>query len=462
MASSVKPRPTHTLAWDTRDLVRRLCHALEIAAHTIDRLAATGYTDPHEPSNNLRPEKIIAETGLLLLAASTAAHHEDVRAPMAQLAQRLVPYARSDRMLLGICLEPSVALEYAQAHVCLSRIGHRDPRVDALLQQSVDAHAHAGRERPPHRMLEQEWTLRGWQAALQRDCRPGNTARMSVLNHPMDLLTSSREDVYAFTHALMYVTDFNLVPQRLPRSRAAILADAEAALARCLDDQDYDLAGEVLLAWPLTGTSWTPAGAFGFRVLARVEDDAGFLPAPSTRLDRAARLSEADRGDYLLATAYHTAYVMGLLCAAALQPERAPPRTLPVERPRGHRGPEPLLAWLDARGPRQHWRDDLDRLAPSERAATTSLLFNIALRRAVSRRAFAELPDLLELGVALGLAGLPAARQAAELLVRLGTCSSILPSRGGDLGDRNAQRGEGDARATCAVDARSHRPSVLA
>jgi hypothetical protein len=308
-------------------------------------------------------------------------------------------------------------------------------------------------------MLEQEWTIRGWQVALQRDCRPRNTARMSVLNHAMDLLTNSREDVYAFTHALMYVADFNLVPQELPRPRSAILADAEAALARCLDDQDYDLAGEVLLAWPLTGASWTPGGAFGFRVLARVEDDAGFLPAPSTRLDRAARLQTADRGDYLLATAYHTAYVMGLLCAAALQPGRAPPRTLPVQRSRGHQGPEPLLAWLDAHGTRQHWRDDLDRLDPSERAATTSLLFNIALRRAVSRRAFAELPELLELGVAHGLAGLPAARQAAELLSRLGTYGSILASRGGDLGDQNKPGGvgDGDARETRAVDARSHR-----
>jgi len=74
----------------------------------------------------------------------------------------------------------------------------------------------------------------------------------------MDLLNGSRDDVYAFTHALMYVTDFNIRPRRLPRRRAAILAEAEAALARCLDEQDYDLGGEVLLAWPLTGRSWSP------------------------------------------------------------------------------------------------------------------------------------------------------------------------------------------------------------
>ena len=93
---------------------------------------------------------------------------------------------------------------------------------------------------------------------------------------------------------------------RLPRKRKEILLDAEAALSRCLDHQDYDLAGEVLLAWPLTGRSWGAIGAFGFRVLAHVEDQAGFLPSSSTRIDRLNRLHGEDRAKYLLATAYHT------------------------------------------------------------------------------------------------------------------------------------------------------------
>jgi hypothetical protein len=57
----------------------------------------------------------------------------------------------------------------------------------------------------------------------------------------MDLLNGSREDIYVFPHALMYVTGFNVCPSRLPRPKTMILADAEAALARCLDEQDYDL-----------------------------------------------------------------------------------------------------------------------------------------------------------------------------------------------------------------------------
>ena len=156
---------------------------------------------------------------------------------------------------------------------------------------------------------------------LQRSQVQPCGVRQSTLNRPMDVLCGSRDDIYAFTHALMFVTDFAIGPcRRLPRRRAVILTEAEAALARCLDEQDYDLAAEVLLAWPLTGRQWSPAAVFGFCVLARVEDTAGFLPAPSTRLQRFQQLQGDRRTEYLLATAYHTAYVMGLLCSAALRP----------------------------------------------------------------------------------------------------------------------------------------------
>jgi hypothetical protein len=134
--------------WDQQDLARRLCHALDIGTQAVERLAAKGYTDSVEPGNNVRPEKVIAESALLLLAASDAAEHGNVRARIEKVAQVLIPYARSERM-----------------------------------------------------------------------------------------------------------------------------AEAEVALARCLDEQDYDLAGEVLprivrsedfLAWPLSSRSWSAAASFGF------------------------------------------------------------------------------------------------------------------------------------------------------------------------------------------------------
>ena len=184
------------------------------------------------------------------------------------------------------------------------------------------------------------------------------------------------------------------------------------------------MGGEVLLAWPLTGKSWGAASAFGFRVLARVEDEAGFLPTPSTRLSRLSKMQGEERANYLLATAYYTAYVMGLLCASALQPGRAPPSRIP-RRGAMHGSAKRILQFIDADGRTAHWRDEFSRLTEPERDATARLLLNIALRRKISRHEFGAVHELLKLGYSLGLANAPASSQAAEMLERLTTFAKI-------------------------------------
>jgi hypothetical protein len=410
-------RPTEP-KWDQKDLERRLCHALDIAIQAIERLAPAGYTDPEEPDGRIRPEKVVSETALLLLTASTVACREAVGTRVRQVAGLLIPHARSRRMRLGLCLEPALALDYATAHICLTRAGYPDICFDELLRTALRSQARAGRERVPHRVLEQEWLLRG--CADTPVGLPGvpAMARYSVLNRPMDLLSGSRDDVYAFTHAVMYVRDFNIAPRRLPVARTALLEHAEAALARCLDEQDYDLGAEVLLAWPLTGKAWSPAAAFAFRVMAGVEDQAGFLPTASTRIERLNRLQGESRSAYLLATAYHTVYVMGLLCAMALQPGRTPPRAIPSQSaiPGSARR---FLEILDADGRSAHWREEFAHLTEVERDSLAGFLLNVALRRKAGQRDFSGMAKLLAEGHALGLTDTPAASQSAEMLERV-------------------------------------------
>ena len=409
----------HSLLWGHDDLVRRLCSALDIASKVITRLAPNGYTDSTDPSLSVRPEKAISETAVLLLAASRTPDYPEVRRRTSELAQSLIPHARSKRMQLGVCLEPALALDFAQAHTCLKCLGYPDSGFDTLLEQSVLSQAHAGKERPPHRVLEQKWTgeLSGHlSAGLSKRSR--HAAASSVLCYPVDLLSCGREDVYAFTHALMFAADVDVGVRRLPRNRAAILSEAEALLAWCLDECDYDLGGEVLLAWPLTGTSWSAGAAFGFRVLAHVEDAAGFLPCAATRIERLNKLQGDERANYLLATIYHTAYVMGLICAAALRPGRAPPARVP--RAKWQRGAtELILRHLGTEGSSAHWRAEIDRLRARERDALAAFVLAVALRSKVRVRDFEAVRDLLRMAYELGLANSPASSQAAEMLNRL-------------------------------------------
>jgi Domain of unknown function (DUF6895) len=415
--------------WNELDLIERLCRALDIAALAVEHLAANGYSDAGNPAKSIRPEKIVSETAILLVAASSAGAGIGVGERVKNIAHHLIPHARSKRMMLGLCLEPSVAWDYALPHVCLSRLGYRDSAFDELLRKSLESQAHAGRERAPHRELEQEWVAMSWPESGSGRPRPTcSTARRSILNYPMDLINGTRDDIYAFTHALMYAADFHLQPSPLPRPRRVILEEAEPVLARCLDEQDYDLSGEILLAWPLTGKSWSAAAAFAFRVLARVEDQATFLPTPGTRLSELKALEGIQRTQYLLATVYHTAYVMGLLSAVSLRPGYAPPVSIQSNRV-APGAAKLIMRLLDADGESPHWRDEFQQLAETEMDALATFLINVALRRRVARRDFAGLREVLSLAYDLNLADIRSAGQSAEMLERVATLAKIADDR---------------------------------
>jgi hypothetical protein len=382
----------------------------------VQRLACAGYTDCVDGAASVKPEKVISETALLVLWAGAHREEPGVGERVASLVQALAPHARGARMRLGLCLEPALCLDYAQAHACLHRIGLGDESFDRVLDAALASQAAAARERVPHRELEQCWIAellgKGVPTGITRRAVVGRT----VLARPLDVYGSGREDLYAFTHALMYALEPALPSTRLPRARRALLAEAEAALARCIDEQDYDLAGELLLAWPLMRCHWSAGAAFAANVLARVEDEAGFLPCAATRLDRLAQLEGDARTDYLLATAYHTVYVMGLLCAASLRPGSAPARSATAGAASASAR---LLAALPRGAGSPHWRDQVEALDDGQKESLAGFLLAMALRRFVVARDFASLHGLLLDAHRLGLADTPAASQAAELLHRL-------------------------------------------
>ncbi|MGZ4258559.1 MAG: DUF6895 family protein [Gaiellaceae bacterium] len=367
----------------------------------------------------LQPEKVLSETALLLLfAARVDASHRQVHRRIRALAKQLVPHARSDRVLAGITLAPVLARECAAAHVCLSRLGYPDPKFDEVLARSLSSDAARRRERVPYRQLELEWLGDIWDPVRNgRKRRPSAAlAAATTAGLGLDPLSPTRDDVYAFTHSLLYLTDFGK-PRRLPRPKTELLADAEPALARCLDDDDFDVSAEILLAWPLLRARWSAAGAFGFRVLTRVEDEVGYLPSLSLSEERYRELEGAERKWYVVAEAYHTVYVMGLLCAATLQAGAPPPEPLSARRTSGLA--DELGGLLVPREQPPQWERDLEELEPRQRDALARFLADVALQRAVEASAFERIREVLALCVERGVKPSNAMTQAADLLVRV-------------------------------------------
>jgi uncharacterized protein DUF6895 len=261
------------------------------------------------PQNSFRPEKPIAETAMLIYAASAANRLFDVASRVEGIARLLVPHARSQRTFLNISLHPSLCMDFAVPHILLTKLGYPDEHFDDVLRSCMGSQVRHGHERPPFASLEQRWITSLWTSTV-----PGQAWRRdllnSVLHQPQDILGGLRQDAYAFTHLMMYCSDFGFRTAHLPRPQSVILGEARSLFAKCLDDEDYDLGAEVLLAWPLSGARWCASATFGFRVLARVEDQVGVLPAGTTKADRLDKLEGKERTQYALGTAYHTALVI--------------------------------------------------------------------------------------------------------------------------------------------------------
>jgi hypothetical protein len=403
--------------WDEDDLLKRLCQTLDFAEQAIRQLAESAYTDDDATQNvAIRPEKVITETALLLLAASNVSTYTAIGPRILRVASLLVPHARSQRMLRAICLEPAAAFDSATAHICLKRLGFYDADVDAMLDLSVAGQAHEGREREPHGMLRQEWLKQSWlyPEGLPR-LRISTWLTNSALNRTVDLLHGTREDFSCFMQALKCLRDFSLHPRPLPRSRGELIAEAEGMLGRALDEQDYQLAAEVLLAWPLTGEEWTPAASFAFRVLCRVQCETGFVALSST----------APAQPYSHPATYQTTYAMGMLCAAALAPGRRPPIAIPKVAVRTGAF-DAVFECFDPDDRKAHWQTELDELNAAERESLTEFLLSIALHREFGKRDFAAMQRLLRVGNALNLTSSPVATQAAELMSRVTQFADIL------------------------------------
>ena len=412
------PEDAATSAWRRADLVRRLYQALALAGRALDAAPAPGdraFADALPPS--VRPlvlAKVVAEAGILLRCAALASAGDRVLAEAVDaLAIRLAPLARGEAVLVRLCSEPACAIEHATAHLYLADIGHRDDAFGRFLQEILDGECAGGAERLPNHALEHHWLEQIRSGAARTRQVDAALLAATCVGAPLDVLGASTLDLYAFTHAVLYATDMGRRGAPWPRPVDEIAAEAQAALAAALDADNFDLAAELLWTWPMLGLPWSPAANFAFQVLVQAQDDHGFLPGPQY-----ADLAPAQRDEGMLRTSYHANVVLGILCAVALLPGRAPAQAVaaaPVDA-----APVDGLLRLLAPSPRSpRWLAMQAALAPERRAALAPFVLSIVLRRAAAAHDIERVRTGLQAALEGGWADGPAVVQALGLLRRV-------------------------------------------
>jgi hypothetical protein len=384
-AASPSPEPP-SAAWPSYALSARVAEALGVALGALDRLAATGPAVAHGPP----PLTALRETALLVRAvlALDSSVHAALVAQAREVATALATVARAPVMVERLVWHPADARDIAFAHLVLTASGRPDGHFHTRLSRALAAPTSNSGERLPHQRLRHAWlALLDDTTVDALDVMADHTALAS----PIDLCDALPIDLHAVADALRWVTDVGRRAPRLARAVPTVLDEVEGALAIAIDAELVQLTAGLLLAWPMLHVPWPPTASFAFAWVVSREQE------------RHASLE--------------TACAVGMLAAVSLAGPWRPAGDWPPDPSRG-----PLWHMLRGRLDLSHspsWVPLLDSIPWDRQRGLTTLLLDVALRRALATHDLTAVRELLVSVEANGGRGTALCQQAASLLGRL-------------------------------------------
>ncbi|MFF9107725.1 DUF6895 family protein [Streptomyces sp. NPDC014805] len=300
------------------------------------------------------------------------------------------------------------------------------PRPDLLKTCEALLASGAGGHFQPHRPLLSRLELRYFadRAALTLPAGIPDRASLSAGSVPAlepDPLSLDDDEVYAFTHAVFYATDFgadDVPPGGALRDTVRVL------LASHLIGGHLDLLAELLLCADLTGLGETDLARRSWAALASARRPDGAVPGPVHRPAVLSGLTGEKAEAYLFGTCYHTTLATGLAAVVRLgrggTPEPDPPEdasspATPPPYPPAGAPAEEVRAWAES----------IARAAPhapQPHRQVWAQAVTGALTLAARRRDPVTLAALLTASGPLGARNTPLARAAAARLAA-GWCS---------------------------------------
>lgn len=262
-------------------------------------------------------DKIIAETALLLLIAARVTSKNRLAAKVATIARLLAPRARTARHLSMLAENPQAVVGVALAHIALSKIGIGDCHFDRAVEMALVSPSVWAVDRPNFRQMELKW-LQGCARGIDPDF--SSLAVSSLVRHQIHPIRMRREDGYAATHALFYMTDFGRRPLPAELDVGNIAYFVDHTLCWCLDEQDWDLLIEVMICSTIIGRTKTAAFRAADDHVEMLFARYGMVFGPNHQPGPACTRSTLYDDAHAMLHAYHTTYVYGILRAVSALP----------------------------------------------------------------------------------------------------------------------------------------------
>ena len=380
------------------DLVRSALDVAELLVQHVIR-PALHQADPPDFT------KEVGEIAMLLRLADRVLVGEADQGRIAVLAWRISRFARSRAARTSMAARPSRAAAHLLAHGCLHQVGCRDDAFDELANAAMRSSAANACGHVPR--LDVAWIRH---LRLGDDELDHAALELSPIMHGVDLVGTTIEDAYAFSHALPRATDFGR--RTLPPSVDAdwLSGVTDALVLKALDEDNLDLLGELLMAPALLRREWSPTQWFGWRVLCDTWGQYGFVPGPGLP-PRVEGEDTAETVRRVLGTGYHTTLVGGMAVATLAFTGQLPPESPPS-------GPECVAPEVDPEDTSRAWLRSWHALDDRDRESLASVPAGMILYRAVAATDVVGIVEAVNSPFVKALPE-PLVTQAAELVNRL-------------------------------------------
>lgn len=299
-------------------LIATLLGVLRSARATVQNIREipNAWCEPASPHHTVT-DQAVSETAVLLLVATRIPNlPASVHEVAVEIAAQLLPLARSDRQRDLLMRRPERTAYAGITHIVLEHLGFPDAIFDELIHTAFEHGYIRSLEKLPFRTMDERWV----EGLLfpDRQVPSNDLAALSILGGRAHPIHMDPVEIYALTHAVMYLTDFGMrsLPATFPTRE--VEAKADACIASVLLSNNLDLLAELVICSVALAAKPSPHVRLAWAVLRTTWEGIHVLPSPSYDAVAHSSFSAEANPGYFHRHTYHTTFVFGILSAILL------------------------------------------------------------------------------------------------------------------------------------------------
>ena len=256
-------------------------------------------------------DKIVIESSLLVYILNRDMNRNDnIKKLCLQATDLLKNLVSNSQTKALIHKNPQFAYILGLSYISLNAMGYVDDEYEFLIKNITRFNKFNLTEKIPFRQLDILWAFNFYNSEKLNADFPD----YSFLSFATSPAYMERNDAYALTHTIMYLTDFGMSNDKIKKSEHMenIYNQLNSSLIWCITSEDFDLTSEILLAYYYCGFHENIRTKISFEILLKYWTKFSFLPSPTFVYKQYAELDELSKKAYYYRNCYHTNYVFGL------------------------------------------------------------------------------------------------------------------------------------------------------